>query len=126
MGSKSILQKGNMQLKKQAVIRNQSNTAVSKSDWLEALVLAVISKEGKGDYAYSVKNKIMPSMHLSETAIYNACKRLKEKQLLNEHDENYDGRNRRYYQITEIGQHKLLLYRKEWIEFSVEMNKLLI
>ncbi len=97
-----------------------------KTYWLEALVLAVISKETKGDYAYNITNKIIPCIPLSESAIYHICKCLKERQFLSEYDENCDGRNRKYYQITENGRNRLLEYQKEWTGFAIKMNKLLI
>ena len=36
-----------------------------------------------------------------------------------------DGRNRRYYRITDNGKNKLEMYRNEWISYTEKINSLL-
>ena len=36
-----------------------------------------------------------------------------------------DGRNRRYYKITEIGRLQLNLYRSEWVKYSGKISRIL-
>lgn len=41
-----------------------------------------------------------------------------------DYDRQFDGRNRRYYKVTETGRTQLIMYRKEWKEYSGKINEL--
>ena len=60
---------------------------------LDAVVLAVVSREEEGTYGYKI--------------IY---------------DEPFNGRNRRYYKITPLGRQQLAGYKAEWKVYAANID----
>ena len=44
---------------------------------------------------------------------------------LTTYDQEYLGRNRRYYQITDKGKDQLKLYREEWLVYRDKINNII-
>lgn len=83
---------------------------------LEALVLAVIDSEDAYGYVIAQRLKMMASQ--KESALYPVLKRLQLAGFLTTYDQAFQGRNRRYYRITEEGKKQLAFYKEEWQEFK--------
>lgn len=67
---------------------------------LDAVVLAVVSREGEGTYGYKITQEIKQALELSESTLYPVLRRLQRDGCLTIYDEPFNGRNRRYYKIT--------------------------
>lgn len=94
------------------------------ADLLDGMVLSILSH---GDYyGYALTQQIQESVDVSESTMYPVLRRLKKNNLLTTYDQPYEGRNRRYYQITEAGQQKLLEIRQLWSEYKQRLDQLLI
>ena len=52
-------------------------------------------------------------------------RRLQKEGLCRTYDQPYQGRNRRYYSITEKGEAQLQEYRKQWNDYKTAINKLM-
>ena len=91
---------------------------------LDAIVLAVVSKEEEGTYGYKITQDVRKAIEISESTLYPVLRRLQKDEYLIIYDRECGGRNRRYYQITDIGQKKLEEYRKEWEEYSSNITEL--
>lgn len=91
---------------------------------LDAIVLAVVSREGEGTYGYRITNDVRQVLEVSESTLYPVLKRLEKDACLDEYDVQYDGRNRRYYKITEKGMVQLELYEEEWVKYAREIEEL--
>lgn len=91
---------------------------------LDAIVLAVVSREGEGTYGYRITNDVRQVLEVSESTLYPVLKRLEKDACLDEYDVQHDGRNRRYYKITEKGMVQLKLYEKEWVKYACEIEEL--
>ncbi|MGL4484249.1 MAG: PadR family transcriptional regulator [Anaerovoracaceae bacterium] len=90
---------------------------------LDACVLGVLSK---GDtYGYDLTQKIQKTTELSESTLYPVLRRLLKEGFLISYDEPYEGRNRRYYKITEIGEIVLAERQIEWKEHKRIVDKLI-
>ena len=85
---------------------------------LDAIVLAVVSKEEEGTYGYKITQDVRRAIEVSESTLYPVLRRLQKEGYLFVYDRECGGRNRRYYQITDTGEEKLLEYRREWEEYS--------
>ena len=70
---------------------------------LDAIVLAVVSKEEEGTYGYKITQDVRVAIEVSEST---------------------GGRNRRYYRITDEGRKKLDDYRREWDDYSSKISEL--
>lgn len=91
---------------------------------LDAIVLAVVSKEEEGTYGYKITQDVRKAIEISESTLYPVLRRLQKDGNLFVYDRECGGRNRRYYQITESGQDKLTEYRTEWALYSSKISEL--
>lgn len=90
---------------------------------LDALVLSVVSREDT--YGYKITQEIREAMEMSESTLYPVLRRLLKSECLTTYDQEYLGRNRRYYQITEKGKEQLELYREEWLVYRDKINNII-
>ena len=67
---------------------------------LDAIVLSVVAQEPEGTYGYKITQQVTHTLELSESTLYPVLRRLQKDQLLTVYDAPFNGRNRRYYQIT--------------------------
>ncbi len=90
---------------------------------LDACVLAVISK---GDtYGYLLTQEIRNSIDVSESTLYPVLRRLQAEHMLVTYDSPFNGRNRRYYQITPRGREQLESLQESWQHFKAAVDNLL-
>ena len=94
---------------------------------LDAVVLAVVSREEEGTYGYKITQDVREVLEVSESTLYPVLRRLKKDGCLEVYDKQYGGRNRRYYKITEKGMAQLNYIKKngnniprEYLEFLKE------
>lgn len=85
---------------------------------LDAIVLAVVSNEEEGTYGYRITQDVRKALDVSESTLYPVLRRLQKDECLMAYDMQFDGRNRRYYKVTEKGMAQLNLYRVEWKSYS--------
>ena len=87
-------------------------TITVSSALLDALVLSVVRN---GDtYGYRITQDVRTAMDLSESTLYPVLRRLQKDACLRAYDQEYLGRNRRYYTITDKGRYTLGLLLAEW------------
>lgn len=91
---------------------------------LDAVVLAVVSKEEQGTYGYKITQDVRKAINISESTLYPVLRRLQKDDCLEVYDQQFDGRNRRYYKLTEKGRAQLDLYRIEWKNYSGKINEI--
>ena len=91
---------------------------------LDAIVLAVVSKEENGTYGYKITQEVRQIIDLSESTLYPVLRRLQKDSCLEVYDMECAGRNRRYYKLTEIGTEKLEMYETEWRQYSEKVSSL--
>ena len=91
---------------------------------LDAIVLAVVSKEEEGTYGYKITQEVRGVLDVSESTLYPVLRRLKKDDCLETYDMAYAGRNRRYYKLTEKGTAQLNLYKVEWKNYSSTITRL--
>ena len=91
---------------------------------LDAIVLAVVAKDEEGTYGYKITQDVRQAIEVSESTLYPVLRRLQKEGYLFVYDREFGGRNRRYYQITDVGTEKLLEYRREWEIYSANITSL--
>ena len=79
---------------------------------LDTLVLAVVAREDT--YGYRITQDIRTAVDVSESTLYPVLRRLQKEENLETYDREFQGRNRRYYRVTQKGRAALELYREEW------------
>lgn len=95
------------------------------STLLDSIVLAVVSKDKEGTYGYKITQDVREVIDVSESTLYPVLRRLQKEECFETYDKAIDGRNRRYYKITEKGAAQLNLYRIEWKNYSAGITKIL-
>lgn len=91
---------------------------------LDAIVLAVVSKEREGTYGYKITQDVRQAIEVSESTLYPVLRRLQKDGCLEVYDMECGGRNRRYYKITDRGSAQLDLYQTEWVTYSSKITML--
>ena len=74
------------------------------ADLLDGMVLAIL--EHKDYYGYALTQRMQSAITISEST----------------YDQPYQGRNRRYYQITEAGKEHLQRIRKLWTDYKNSLD----
>ncbi len=94
-----------------------------ESALLEACVLSVLSK---GDtYGYVLTQSMKQVLDISESTLYPVLRRLQKNEYLRTYDQPHQGRNRRYYSVTDKGKEQFEIYKKEWKEYKEQIDSLL-
>lgn len=79
----------------------------------DLLVLSVISEEDA--YGYQISQIIKrASSSTKDSTLYPILKRLQENHFVQTYDQQFQGRNRKYYTITAEGKQYLTELTKEW------------
>ena len=93
------------------------------SQMLDACVLAVVAREDV--YGYVLTQNIRAIIDISESTLYPVLRRLQKDGLLETYDQPFNGRNRRFYSITESGRNKLAEYLDEWKMYKTNLDTIL-
>ncbi|MCI9092805.1 MAG: PadR family transcriptional regulator [Coprobacillus sp.] len=91
---------------------------------LDAIVLSVVSYNKDGTYGYKITQDVQEVISVSESTLYPVLRRLLKDGCLETYDQEFQGRNRRYYKITSSGKVQLNMYKQEWYEYTLKINKL--
>lgn len=84
---------------------------------MDFLVLSVIAE---GDaYGYQISQVIKRAANTKDSTLYPILKRLQENLLVETYDEQYQGRNRKYYRITPQGRQRQIELLKEWEDYKL-------
>ena len=78
----------------------------------------MVSHEAEGTYGYKITQDVRKAIDVSESTLYPVLRRLQKEECLVVYDRQFDGRNRRYYKVTEKGMAQLNLYQIEWKNYS--------
>lgn len=79
---------------------------------MEMLILSIVDR---GDsYGYQISQRIKPVWGLKDSALYPVLKRLSESGYIQAYDKPFQGRNRKYYHMTESGHAYYQMLTQEW------------
>lgn len=90
---------------------------------LDACVLGIVRTEDS--YGYTLTQKVRQVVDISESTLYPVLRRLQKSGCLTTYDAPFQGRNRRYYAITEKGRDILDFYAKEWEDYKLKIDELI-
>ena len=87
---------------------------------IEFLILAILEQ---GDsYGYEISQTIKLIAKIKESTLYPILKKLETNRYLTTYSHEYQGRMRKYYSLTEIGEEKLFVLREEWTLYTDTIN----
>lgn len=90
---------------------------------LDGCVLGLLDQNDM--YGYELTKRVQESIDVSNSTMYPVMRRLKSDGLVDTYDESFEGRNRRYYRITDDGVDHLAAVRTEWHDFKNGIDQLM-
>ncbi|MDL2310574.1 PadR family transcriptional regulator [Peptostreptococcaceae bacterium OttesenSCG-928-C18] len=87
---------------------------------LDFCVLAILNENDS--YGYEITQTILQTIEISESTMYPVLRRLKKYNHLETYDVPYQGRNRRYYKITNSGKELLKEYKQDWNIYKAKID----
>ncbi len=90
---------------------------------MELLVLSLILREDS--YGYQISQQMKRVSQMKDSTLYPVLRRLSEQQCVNAYDQPYQGRNRKYYQITEKGKAYQEQLEQEWNTYTAAVREIL-
>ena len=90
---------------------------------LDACVLAVVMREVT--YEYKLTQEVKQIMDVSESTLYPVLRRLQKDGYLRTYDKTFQGRNRRYYTVTEKGREQFQQFYDQWKRMRVKIDEVM-
>jgi PadR family transcriptional regulator PadR len=87
-----------------------------KKGILEICVLKCLGMDSS--YGYKIVQTLENYVNISESTLYPILKRLEKNKCLETYTEEYNGRLRKYYKITDIGEQRISEFINEWEEIN--------
>ncbi|MDR0851298.1 MAG: PadR family transcriptional regulator [Clostridiales Family XIII bacterium] len=91
---------------------------------LDACVLSVLRTNDT--YGYELTQMLRDTLEVSESTLYPVLRRLQKEDCLSTYDQPWQGRNRRYYTITDKGRRAVEYYRTAWGEYKTRVDRLIV
>lgn len=86
------------------------------------LVLSVIS--GGDAYGYQISQIIKKAADTKDSTLYPILKRLQDGRFVKTYDQQFQGRNRKYYTITDYGRVHQAALLKEWDIYKTTIDQI--
>lgn len=87
------------------------------------LVLSVIEKNDA--YGYQISQVIKRASNAKDSTLYPVLKRLQENDFVETYDQPYQGRNRKYYTITDAGRRQYDFLSNEWDLYKSAIDEII-
>lgn len=82
---------------------------------IEFLILSVV--ESQDSYGYEISQTVKIVADIKESTLYPILKKLEKNGYLTTYFQEFQGRKRKYYSITDSGKEQLVYLNKEWISY---------
>ena len=82
---------------------------------IEFLILSVV--ESQDSYGYEISQTVKIVADIKESTLYPILKKLEKNGYLTTYYQEFQGRKRKYYSITDYGKEQLVYLNKEWISY---------
>ena len=87
---------------------------------IEFLILAIINREDS--YGYEISQTIKLAANIKESTLYPILKKLEKAGYMTTYSQEYQGRKRKYYSITQEGKEQLEFLNKEWLTYKETLD----
>ena len=90
---------------------------------IEFLILAIINREDS--YGYEISQTIKLAANIKESTLYPILKKLEKAGYMTTYSQEYQGRKRKYYSITQEGKKQLQFLNEEWLTYKETLDGIL-
>ena len=90
---------------------------------IEFLILAIIDREDS--YGYEISQTIKLAANIKESTLYPILKKLENAGYMTTYSQEYQGRKRKYYSITQEGKEQLQFLNEEWLTYKETLDGIL-
>lgn len=90
---------------------------------IECLILSVVNLQDS--YGYEISRSVKLVAKMKESTLYPILRRLEQGGYLTTYNQQFNGRNRKYYSITDSGREQLLYLKKEWKEYRNTLDDIM-
>ena len=92
----------------------------TSSALIEFLILAVLEQDDS--YGYEISQTIKLIANIKESTLYPILKKLETNRYMNTYSQEFQGRMRKYYTLTNQGIEQLLTLKEEWALYTDTIN----
>ena len=78
---------------------------------------STIDIEREDSYGYEISQTVKLVANIKESTLYPILRKLEQNGYLHTYSQEFQGRNRKYYSITDSGKEQLIFLKKEWNEY---------
>lgn len=82
---------------------------------IEYLILTIVDTQDS--YGYEISQTIKMVADIKESTLYPILKKLEKAGFVKTYTQEYQGRKRKYYSITESGKEQMQYLNKEWLSY---------
>lgn len=82
---------------------------------IEYLILTIVDTQDS--YGYEISQTIKMVADIKESTLYPILKKLEKTGFVTTYTQEYQGRKRKYYSITESGKEQMQYLNKEWLSY---------
>ncbi|MBF0788052.1 MULTISPECIES: PadR family transcriptional regulator [unclassified Streptococcus] len=86
----------------------------------EFLILAIL--ESNDSYGYEISQTIKLIANIKESALYPILKKMEQNNYLATYSQEYQGRTRKYYGLTQLGHEHLTNLKEDWDIYTSTIN----
>ena len=79
---------------------------------IECLILSIVASSDS--YGCEISQTVKLAASIKESSLYPILRKLEQNGYLSTYNQEFQGRNRKYYSITEKGKEQLLYLKEEW------------
>lgn len=79
---------------------------------IEFLILSIVEKEDS--YGYEISQTVKLIANIKESTLYPILKKLESAHFVTTYTQEHQGRNRKYYAITDLGRAQVAFLKGEW------------
>lgn len=90
---------------------------------IEFLILAIVDREDS--YGYEISQTIKLAANIKESTLYPILKKLEKAGYMTTYSQEYQGRKRKYYSITQEGKEQLQFLNEEWLTYKETLDDIL-
>lgn len=91
---------------------------------LDLMILSIVSREDS--YGYQISQQLKGLSNMKDSALYPILRKLSDNGYVETYDQPYQGRNRKYYRITQPGRLQRSYLHKEWQSYTQAVNRIII